>query len=56
MKEKQLNQTAENQSDITKIYKLEKEGQCLRDTETEKILVHPQMIDPRKAREVIKVF
>lgn len=56
MKEKHINQTAENQSEITKIYELEKEGQCFRNTETEKILVHLQMTDPKKAREVIKVF
>lgn len=56
MKEKHINQTAENQSDIPKIYKLEKEGQCLRDTETDKILVYPQMIDPKKSRDLIKGF
>lgn len=56
MKEKHINQSTENQSDIPQIYELEKEGPYLRDTETEKILLHPQMIDPKKAVELIKVF
>lgn len=57
MKENHINLSAENQSGISKIYELEKKNAVLEGHRNwKKILVYPQMTDPKKARELIKVF